>query len=42
MNKELPDIDEICWYYGQHTNNLTDNMKKMLKEKYRKEINWKI
>lgn len=37
MNKELPDIDEICWYYGQYTNNLTDNMKKMLKEKYRKE-----
>ena len=37
MNEELPDIDDICWYYGQYSDNLTDKMKKILKEKYRKE-----
>ena len=37
MNEKLPDIDDICWYYGQYSDNLTDKMKKILKEKYRKE-----
>ena len=27
MNEELPDIDDICWYYGQYSDNLTDKMK---------------
>ena len=25
-DNDLPDVDEICWYYGQYSENLSDYM----------------